>query len=295
MNKEIKIVAPASYAILTATQKKNIIKFFQKKGYKPTWAKNAFKKTTYLGATDKEKLADLTDAFKRNAFLIMGLRGGYGSARLLTKINWEILKKSTSLFAGFSDLTTFQNAYYTKTGKASITGILAVDAKQKPDTTLEQSFDNVVSGGAITFHGLPNYSKGKASGTLIGGNLTCFESLIGTPYIPNLKGKILLLEDVGEAPYRIDRMLTHLKNAGVFDKINGVILGDFYKCRNTGEETDDPVYNILKNFFKDFKIPVMYGLPYGHTPQHFCLPFGTKTTMDTTKKIIHIDGISKKS
>ena len=291
MKKEIKILAPASYALLTTAQKKNIIKFFQKKGYTTTWAKNAFNKTTYLGASDKEKLNDLISAFKKNTFLIMAVRGGYGSSRLLSQIDWEILKKSTSLFAGFSDLTAFQNAYYAKTGKPSMTGFLAGDTKQKPDPALEESFDNIVSGGSISFNGLPHFCKGKASGTMIGGNLTCFETLIGTPFMPNLKGKILLLEDVGEAPYRIDRMLTHLKNAGVFDKVAGVILGDFINCRNTGETSDQYVYDILKNFFKGFKIPVMYGLPYGHTPQRFCLPFGTKAMMDTTKKIIHIDGI----
>ena len=141
---------------------------------------------------------------------------------------------------------------------------------------------------------MPNYSKGTASGILIGGNLTCFTTLIGTPYIPNLKGKILLLEEVGEAPYRLDLMLTHLKNAGIFDKVAGVVLGDFYQCRNIWDKTDDSAYRVLKDFFKDFKIPVMYGLPYGHTPQHFCLPFGTKVTLDTKKGIITIDGIKKK-
>lgn len=291
MKKEIKIIAPASYALLTTVQKKNIIKFFQKKGYEASWAKNTFNKTTYLGASDKEKLNDLISAFKKNTFLIMAVRGGYGSSRLLSQIDWEVLKKSTSLFAGFSDLTAFQNAYYAKTGKPSMTGFLAGDTKQKPDPALEASFDNIVSGGSISFNGLPHFCKGKASGTMIGGNLTCFESLIGTPFMPNLKGKILLLEDVGEPPYRIDSMLTHLKNAGVFDKVAGVILGDFINCRNTGETSDQYVYDILKNFFKGFKIPVMYGLPYGHTPQRFCLPFGTKVMMDTTKKIIHIDGI----
>ena len=137
----------------------------------------------------------------------------------------------------------------------------------------------------MDFKGLPSYAKGTASGILIGGNLTSFAGLIGTPYMPSCTGKILLLEEVEEPPYKIDEMLIHLKNAGIFDKLNGVLLGDFYKCRNTYDTTDDHAY---------FKIPVMYGLPYGHTPQHFCLPFGTKATLNTTKRTVHIDGIKKR-
>lgn len=293
MKNSIQIVAPASYAPLTARQKKAIENFFIKKGWDLHWGTNVFKKTALFGATDAERISDLTKAFKKNASVIMALRGGYGSSRLLSKINWDLLKKSHSLFAGFSDLTAFQNAYYTKTSKPSITGMIATYLKEAPDQAITTSFFNILQGGDIDFKGLPYIAKGTASGVLIGGNLTCFESLIGTPYIPNLKGKILLLEEVSEPPYRIDRMLTHLKNAGVFDKLNGVILGDFYQCRNTTDTTDDTVYRVLKDFFKGFKIPVMYGLPYGHTPQHFCLPFGTKATMDSTKKIIHIDGIKK--
>ena len=124
-------------------------------------------------------------------------------------------------------------------------------------------------------------------------NLSSFVKFLGTPYMPSCKGKILLLEDVEEPPYKLDGMLTHLKNAGIFDKLNGVILGDFYQCRNTYDKTDAQAYLVLKNFFKDFKIPVIYGLPYGHAPQHFCLPLGTKAYMNTTDGRVHIDGIKK--
>ena len=96
-----------------------------------------------------------------------------------------------------------------------------------------------------------------------------------------------------EAPYRLDRMLTHLKNSGIFDQLSGVLLGDFYQCRNNDDKSDDAAYQVLMRFFKNFKIPVIYGLPYGHTPQHFCLPFGTKVTMNPTKGIVHIDGLKK--
>ena len=299
MNKSIQIIAPSFYANLTAPQKKHVQTFLTKHNFDVKWGKNVFKKTVQLSvkqfrAKDSKRLADLMSAFKENPDVIMAIRGGDGIARLLSLIDWNILKKSTSLFSGFSDTTAFQNAYYAKTGKPSITGMIGGYLKEKPQETITTSFFNILSGGDIDFKGLPCYTKGKAAGPMIGGNLTSFTHLIGTPYMPNVKGKILLLEDVEEAPYSIDRMLTHLKNAGIFDKVSGIILGDFYHCRNTYDKSDDNAYRVLENFFKDFKIPVMYGLPYGHTPQHFCLPFGTKVIMDTSKHTIHIDGIRKK-
>lgn len=299
MSKKIEIIAPSFYANLTAKHKKNVENVLKKYGYQISWGKNAFKKTVQISgkqfiANDRERLADLVKAFKGNPEVVMAVRGGGGVARLLPLIDWNVLKKSTSLLVGFSDTTVLQNAYYAKTGKPSITGMIAKYAAEKPQDSVIISFVNALNGGSIDFQGLPSYAKGKASGALIGGSLISFVSLIGTPYMPSCKGKILLLEEVEEPPYKLDSMLTHLKNAGVFDQVAGVLLGDFYQCRNTYDTSDDNAYKVLKNFFKDFKIPVMYGLPYGHTPQHFCLPFGTKTTLDTTKSIIHIDGIKKK-
>lgn len=299
MKKTIQIIAPGFYAPLTTQQKKHIETFLGKNDFRVKWGKNALKKTEQISisqfkATDKERLADLMDAFRSNSDVIMAVRGGGSVARLLPLIDWNILKKSNSIFAGFSDSTAFQNAYYTKTRKASITGMLAIYIKGKPQETVTTSFLNLLNENGIDFTGLPYYAKGTTSGVLIGGNLTSFVSLIGTPYMPSCKGKILLLEEVAEPPYKLDSMLTHLKNAGIFDQLNGVLLGDFYQCRNTHDKTDDNAYKVLEKFFKGFKIPVVYGLPYGHTSQHFCVPLGTQATINTSKQIIHIDGISKK-
>ncbi len=299
MSKKIEIIAPSFYANLTTKHKKNVENVLKKYGYQTSWGKNAFKKTVQLSgkqfmAKDSERLADLMKAFKANPEVVMAVRGGGGVARLLPLIDWNVLKKSTSLLVGFSDTTVLQNAYYAKTGKPSITGMLAGYLKEKPQSTVVSSFFNILNKGAMDFKGVPCYAKGKASGILLGGNLASFTSLLGTPYMPSCKGKILLLEEVEEPPYKLDSMLTHLKNAGVFDQVAGVLLGDFYQCRNTYDTSDDNAYKILQNFFKDFKIPVIYGLPYGHTPQHFCLPFGTKASLDTKKGFVHIDGIKKR-
>jgi len=298
MKKTVQLISPSFYRLLTNQQKKHIQTFLTKNNFHVRWGKNALKKTVQISvnqfrATDKERLTDLMEAFKSNADVILAIRGGGSVARLFPLIDWNILKKSKNIFAGFSDSTAFQNAYYAKTKKPSITGMLAIYVQEKPQETVVKSFFNALNGGDINFSGLPHYAKGKSSGTLIGGNLTSFTSLVGTPYMPSCKGKILLLEEIKEPPYKLDSMLTHLKNAGIFNQLNGVLLGDFYDCRNDDDKSDDAAYQVLKNFFEGFKIPVIYGLPYGHTPQHFCLPFGTKATLDTTKGIVHIDGLRK--
>ena len=238
MKREVQIIAPSFCAKLTTQQKKHIQTFLTKHNLNVKWGKNTFKKTveispTQFRANDSERLVDLMNAFRQNSDVIMAARGGGSVARILPLIDWDVLKKSTSVFAGFSDLTVFQNAYYAKTHKPSITGMLASYIKESPQESITTSFFNILNGGSMDFKGLPYYAKGKASGVLIGGNLASFVSLLGTPYMPSCKGKILLFEEVDEPPYKLDGMLTHLKNAGIFDKVTGVILGDFYKCRNT--------------------------------------------------------------
>ena len=191
MTKKAIIVAPSSFCPTTPKDKKNIAKFLQKNGYTISWTKSAQKDEKTIGEKYEDKALELNDAFKQNYDMILALRGGYGSARLLSKLDWRKIKKSKSLFVGFSDTTVFQNAYYAKTKKTSVSGMLAVFLANNPDSTITHSFVNSLAGGEIEIHGLPAFTKGKAIGPLIGGNLTCFTTLLGTPYLPNLKGKIL--------------------------------------------------------------------------------------------------------
>ena len=294
----VHIIAPASYMQLNSEEKENIRVFFKQNAFKVLWGKNIQKNSTEYGATDAQKVEDLMNAFTKGDALVVALRGGYGSARLLDLIDWKKIQKSPSLFVGFSDLTAFQNAYFTKTGKPSISGFIAKDVSVKvPQKELALSFLLTQKGLGQEVQEARCFSKAKQkkSGLLIGGNLSCFESLIGTPYMPPLANKILLLEDVSEAPYRIDRMLTHLKNANVFRQVAGVVLGQFYRCENTDSQKKENIERTLKNFFKEFTIPVMEHRGYGHQPQHVCVPLGTKTTLDPKNRIIRIDGIKKKS
>ena len=294
MSKTALIVMPSSYHKMTVQNKNTIAKIFEQHGYNTQWSPYAQTPEKAFGILDKEKITDLHQAFDQQPDIIMALRGGYGSERLLPKLNWNKIKKSKSLLVGCSDTTVLQNAYLAKTGKPSITGMIATFLVNKNFSNSTKSFFQLLSGQAVDLKKFSTLAPGRATGTLIGGNLNCFATLLGTPYLPKLKGKILLLEEVHEAPFRVDRVLTHLKTAGVFDQVSGVILGTFHECVHPKETKDIEVQQVLKNFFKNFKIPVVCNVPYGHSPQHICLPLGTKTTIDTQKSILHIDALPKK-
>ncbi len=294
MPKAALIVMPSSYHKMTSQNKSTIAQIFKQHDYTVKWAPHAQTCEKAFGILDNEKAQDLHQAFAQQPDIIMALRGGYGSERLLPKLNWGKIKKSKSLFVGCSDTTVFQNAYLAKTGKASITGMIATFLINNTYSKTTKNFFQLLSGQDVDLKKFSTLAPGHATGTVIGGNLSCFITLIGTPYMPKLKGKILLLEEVHEAPFRVDRMLTHLKTAGVFDQINGVILGTFHECVHPKENEDIEVHQVLKNFFANFKIPVITDIPYGHSPQHICLPLGTKAIIDTQKNILHIDAPSKK-
>jgi len=294
MSKTALIVMPSSYHKMTLQNKNTISKIFKQHDYIVKWAVHAQTPEKAFGILDEGKIADLHQAFAQKPDIILALRGGYGSGRLLSKLNWDLIKKSDSLLVGCSDITTLQNAYLAKTGKASITGMIATFLINDSFTKTTKHFFQLLSGHDIELKKFTTLAKGQTEGILIGGNLTCFTTLLGTPYLPKLKGKILLLEEVGEAPFRVDRMLVHLKNAGVFDQVSGVILGTFHNCKNLKKQKEIEICRVLKNFFADFKIPVVCNVPYGHSPQHICLPLGTRVKIDTQKNILHIDAPCKK-
>jgi muramoyltetrapeptide carboxypeptidase len=222
--------------------------------------------------------------------LIICLRGGYGASRLLDKIDYSIVKNNPKIFCGYSDITALQNAFFHKTGLVTFAGPMAgVDFYKEVSEFTERSFWNTItSSEPIRIkhpdgERLRNYRSGIAEGRLIGGNLSLFASLIGTEYLPEPEGKILFLEEVGEVPYRIDRMLNQLRLSGFLGKIKGVILGSFTDCME-----GDPQRKSLKleevredYFVKNFHAPVLYNLNHGHINDNLTIPIGVKVRIDS--------------
>ena len=296
MKPRLTLISPGSPLSLTKTNVKKLDSAVNKLGYSSDYGKFQMHQDRFLAGSDKERVAQIMNAFcDKKTDVIMAIRGGWGCARILDKLNWETIKKHPKPLVGFSDVTTLQNAMIVKAGLASITGFVAKFWLNKTGSLTQESLAHVLAGEGVILEGLTGMTHGKATGKIIGGCLSSFEGLIGTSYMPKPQGKILLLEEVGEEPYVVDRMLTHLRNAGIFDAVNGIVLGEFYQCvPAVHNKADGTINQVLQEQFGKLKIPVVCGVPYTHAPNGVVLPFGTKTLVDADKGIIRIDGLIKK-
>ena len=267
------------------------LQYLEDKGFKIKKGKNLGEEYGYFAGTDGQRLADIHDMFTDpEVDMIVCARGGWGGLRLIDKLDYELIKINAKLFVGYSDITTLQLALWAKTGLSSLSGpmvgvemgkgILPFTEKHflgqifNEDPVYEFNFRET---DAIVF------KPGRAAGTLLGGCLSLVSHLIGTPYSPDYSGAILFLEDVGEKPYKIDRYLAHLKQAGILNQINGLILGDFIDCEADEDEISFKVDEILDDYFAGANYPVLRNFPYGHGDLKFSMPVGAKTILDTVK------------
>lgn len=225
----------------------------------------------FIAGTDESRLEELYKMYEdTSVHYILQARGGYGTTRLLKKIDWERLKKNPKIMIGLSDTTALQNAIYAKTGIPSYTGFLL--KKRFSDYKVPESLMNLLNHKDVSYQ-LEGNAQISVQGTLIGGCLTLIEDLIGTPYMPNLDGAILVLEEVSEKPYAVDRLLSHLEIAGVFEKVNAVVLGSFYECISEDDE-DGTIEEVLEEWKSRIKKPVFTNFNYGHHQGSDVFPIG---------------------
>jgi len=234
------LIAPASAAFEPATIREGV-ETLQSLGFKVKTGEHIKEKYGYLAGSDEHRVADLHRMFEDDEIkAIVALRGGYGSMRLLNLIDYDLVKKNPKIFIGYSDITSLNLAIYHKTGLVTFHGPVAISSFSK---YTQEYFWKVVSSpeplGKVK-HPVPGNTlrptahlntirPGKATGRLIGGNLTLFTALLGTPYEVDSRDAILFLEETGEEPYDVDRMLTHLLLAGKLDHVAGVV---FDRCPN---------------------------------------------------------------
>jgi muramoyltetrapeptide carboxypeptidase len=248
-------------------------------GYHPLLSSNLYKKKGYLAGRDEMRLDDLHSMFAdHNVKAILCARGGYGTIRLLDRIDYDIIIKNPKIIAGYSDITALLFALLKKTGLVTFHGPvlrdLACDPRNNMGDLLEMTSSSEprmidLSSGSALKHG-------KAGGMVIGGNLSLISSMIGTPFMPDMKGAILFIEDRGEPVYRIDRMLNHLRLSGVMGGLSGLIAGRFTGC---GEEAD--INRLLKDLTAGIDLPVITGLPVGHDTDNKTIPMGIHAELDT--------------
>jgi muramoyltetrapeptide carboxypeptidase len=275
------------------------VRYLEKQGYKVEVGKNVGKFHGYLAGKDDERVEDIHYMFKkRNINAIMCVRGGYGSPRLLDKIDYKLIKDNPKIFIGYSDITALQMAILSKTGLVTFAGpMLAVDFADEISGFTEEIFWAMITSnkklGKITQpddEKIFALVKGSAKGRIVGGNLSLLSSLVGTNYLPDFKDKILLLEEIGELPYRIDRMLNQLRLAKVFNVINGVILGTFIDCNET-----DPLKKtltlgeVISDYFAKLKIPVVYNLKHGHVKDSLTIPIGITAKLNASRNYLEFD------
>jgi muramoyltetrapeptide carboxypeptidase len=272
------VVAPASP--VSADRIKPAVAWLESLGYRVRLGNSVGRNDRFLAGTDEDRARDLVDMFSDDSIrAIFTARGGYGSSRTLPLIDWSKIRANPKPFIGFSDTTALQLALYQKAGVVSLTGIAFSSdvAEGPPLKVIEEDLVRVLGSGE--FEPVSGLSRAPAlSGTLVGGCLSLVSHLVGTPYLPELDGHILMLEDVGESPYRIDRLLTQLVLSNILQRATAVLFGTFHAC--TGDEEDGDIQDVLSDFEKRCPCPVVSGLPYGHGPLRRLLPIGGQVTIE---------------
>ena len=255
---------------------------------------NVFGRRGYFSGTDEERIADLYRLFTDTSVkAVICSRGGYGSSRILDGIDFEVIKRNPKIFVGYSDITALELAIFAKTGMVTFYGpMLAPEPDGEVDVS---SLDNLLpilfsekSGYKFEFVKENVITDGTASGILVGGCLSLFCSLLGSPYLPDLSGGLLFLEDAYEEPYRIDRLLTQVKLSGVFDKVNGVLFGNFSHCE-AREEDSPTVDDVISEICSELTIPVIKNVPFGHIKGKITIPMGIEGTLDTEQRFFSFD------
>lgn len=288
------IIAPAS----APPDPKNVDRacaVLEKLGYKIKLAPKVRKRLGYLAGTDRDRASDLMRMFTdQKVKAILCVRGGYGTARLLPLLDYQAIRANAKIFVGFSDITSLHCAFLTKAGLISFHGpMLNSDfaARALPDFTLQSFIRTLASVAAPTdiAAGYPEktvqiFRRGIARGPLIGGNLALLCTVIGTPWQPSFRNSILFLEDLHEAPYRWDRMLTYLANCGLLQQVAGIAIGLNADCDDpqakTAKEYRQTLDEVLQERLLPLNIPIVTGLPFGHVPMNATLPFGIRAELD---------------
>lgn len=280
----IGIIAPAGP--VTQEQLQPEIDLINTKGHSVILSPHLYRKKNYLAGDDDARLEDLHLMFQdKDIKAVLCARGGYGSLRLLDKIDYELIEKNPKVIAGYSDITALLLAIYKKTGLITFHGPVVREFSGNQGKNLNSLFDLASSTGHLDLDLNRGEAliDGNAKGVLLGGNLSLISHLIGTPFMPSLEGAILFIEEKGEPLYRIDRMLTHIRLCGLLDNIAGLIVGHFVDC---GDITD--INRLLIDIVLGYNIPVFSGLPIGHGKENITIPLGMEAELDTWNRQLFI-------
>lgn len=281
----IAITSPAG-AVWDYSQVEKYKSMLENSGFQVMLGKTLTEKHGYFAGTDELRAMELNELFSNNYVNgIFCMKGGWGCARILDKLHYDTIKKNPKVIMGFSDITSLLIAINAKTGLVTYHG--PVGNSGWNDFTVKY-VKSVLVDKSIVSYGYPEddsdkfytINEGKSKGILVGGNLTVLAGMIGSDYLPDWKNKILFLEETGEEPYRIDRMLTQLKLAGVLNNISGFIFGKCVKCDAEEPEKAFTIKQVLEQHVKPLGIPSFYGAMIGHIANKYTLPIGVSAEID---------------
>ena len=285
---------------ITEQQLEKTVRNIEGLGFKLAYNKTRLlAKKGYLAGRDISRADEINRMFDNKQIDgIWAVRGGYGATRILDMLNYKVIRQNPKVFIGYSDITAIHQAIFKKTNLVSFHGpvgaseftdytkkyVMQLISETSPTMKIEHFAQNEMLENNIYNSYVIN--SGIAEGQLMGGNLTLAASLIGTPYDVSYKNKLVFLEDIGETPYRIDRMITQMISAGKFNNIKGIILGVFLDCET--KEFNNSL--TLKEMFEDrlsrFNVPIIYGMSFGHIHNQFSLPLGIMARLNTEDKSI---------
>ena len=243
-----------------------------------------YDKTRYLAGSDAQR-ARLVNLFFKDPDVraIVCARGGFGSLRMLPLVDFDIIRTHPKIFVGYSDITALLTAITSQSGLVTFHGPMVTTLATAPELTRHNLTAALTSDTALEITPADGVviQAGQAKGPVIGGNLNTLCHLIGTPFELNFDNHILLLEDRGEAHYRIDRMLSQMKMAGCFERIAGLVLGSFEACGPL-----NGIFQIFEEHFRDFGGPILAGFDVGHGKQNMTVPFGVDAVLDTDNQTL---------
>lgn len=255
----------------------------------------------YLGGTDGQRLDSVNRALRDPSVrAVICTRGGYGAQRIVDALDYAAVRADPKLVVGFSDVTAVHLALWRRAGLATVHGPGAAWSDERTPASSARALRHaLMSTAQVRLEPDPaiptsalRLGRHPATGTLLGGNLALLAASAGTPDSPDLRGALLLIEDVGEAPYRVDRMLTQLHRAGVLDGLGGVVVGDFTAC--TALDGPD-VVSVLGERLEQLDVPVVGGFPVGHGTGQLPVPLGVPASLDPTTGWLEIAAATREA
>ena len=293
---KICLIAPASPLARDKTHR--VVEYFRTKGYGVILYGDA-KAQDYLAGSDEERIRALNAAFRDpEVKAVVCLRGGYGSPRIVDRIDYDLIRNNPKILVGYSDITALLNAIQARTGLVVFHGPMGTEfcGRRGPSPVCARHFWSALqpasplfrnwgSGTPASKRSLKTLVPGAGEGTLVGGNLSVLTCTLGTPYELDARDGILFLEDVSEKPFRIDRMINQLRLSGKLAELRGILLGQFTNCRPASPNGRD-VETIFMEYFGELGVPVLSGFPAGHVTDQVTLPLGIRVRLDATAKTL---------